>query len=198
MKVNEIFNSIQGEGANTGRPAIFVRFSGCNLNCSFCDTDFKRWVKMSEDEIITKVDLINTYGTDFIIFTGGEPLLQLNRKLCDLLHNQGYTIAVESNGTIEHDLPIDWLTISPKHKFTNAKTVVKWCDEVKLLVDEETDFIDLKYLQDTIDANYYYLQPIDTKNDINNGVNTLKAIQFAKENPRWRISLQTQKILNVQ
>lgn len=153
---------------------------------------------MSEEEIIKKVDLMNTYGTDFIIFTGGEPLLQLNRKLCDLLHNQGYTIAVESNGTIEHDLPIDWLTISPKHKFTNAKTVVKWCDEVKLLVDEETDFIDLKYLQDTIDANYYYLQPIDTKNDINNGVNTLKAIQFAKENPTWRISLQTQKILNVQ
>lgn len=197
MKVNEIFYSIQGEGAHVGRPALFVRFSGCNLNCPFCDTEFQRYTEMSEDDIMRKLELLNFDGCDFVVLTGGEPLLQLNKTLCDLLHENGYYIAVESNGTIEKDLPIDWLTISPKHIFTPAHTKVKKCNEVKLLVDDKTNFFQLQHIQNTIEAEHYFLQPIDTANAINKAVNISKTIQLVKEHPLWRISLQTQKILNV-
>ena len=95
MKVNEIFYSIQGEGANSGTPLIFVRFSGCNLACKFCDTDFRKYVEMSEEDIVAKVG--QYADCKAVIFTGGEPLLQLNEKLCNLLHEKGYWIAVESN-----------------------------------------------------------------------------------------------------
>ena len=194
MKVNEIFYSLQGEGANTGRPAIFVRFSGCNLSCDFCDTDFRKWREMSEKDIVAK---LGQYVCKFVVFTGGEPLLQLNRKLCNLLHDKGYTIAVESNGTIKTDLPIDWLTISPKHPWTKAKTIVGHCSEVKLLADNNTTPEQLKAIVEQIKAEKYYLQPIDTNNKITNEGNIKKTIALIKENPTWMLSLQTHKILSI-
>lgn len=195
MKINEIFYSIQGEGANTGKPAVFVRFSGCNLACAFCDTDFHKSTTMTEEEIVTKVE---SYGCCFVVFTGGEPLLQLNRKLCDLLHEKDYIIAVESNGSIETNLPIDWLTISPKHFFTNAKTIIKRCSEVKMLGSINTTLEQLDALTGQIKAEKYYLQPIDTGNEKTNQENTNKVLSLIKERPEWRISVQLHKILKVQ
>lgn len=198
MRINEIFYSIQGEGANSGTPAIFVRFSGCNLNCNFCDTDFKRYFDVSEEDIARSMDYELYNGCKFVVFTGGEPLLQLNRKLCDLLHEKGFTIAVESNGTIETDLPIDWLTISPKHAFTNAKTKIKRCNEVKLLVDDNTTLEQLDATTEQIKAEKYYLQPIDdSSSKLNTMANTNKAIWLIKDRPQWKISLQLHKILKV-
>lgn len=194
MKVNEIFYSLQGEGANTGRPAIFVRFAGCNLSCDFCDTDFRKWREMSEEDIVAK---LGQYVCKFVVFTGGEPLLQLNRKLCDLLHDKGYTIAVESNGTIKTDLPIDWLTISPKHPFTKAKTIVGCCNEVKLLASTNTTLEQLDEIVGQIKAEKYYLQPIDTNNEITLKANINKIVWLIKEKPIWMLSLQTHKILSI-
>lgn len=194
MKVNEIFYSLQGEGANTGKPAIFVRFAGCNLSCDFCDTDFKKWQEMSEEDIAAKLE---QYVCRFVVFTGGEPLLQLNRKLCNLLHNKGYTIAVESNGTIKTDLPIDWLTISPKHPFTKAKTIVGCCNEVKLLATANTTIEQLDAIEGQIKAEKYYLQPIDTNNKKTNKGNIDKTLELIKKRPTWMLSLQTHKILSI-
>lgn len=196
MKVNEMFYSLQGEGANTGRPAIFVRFAGCNLSCDFCDTYHIDYSEASEEEIVKCVGELSS-RCKFVVFTGGEPLLQLNQKLCDLLHDKGYTIAVESNGTIKTDLPIDWLTISPKHPFTKAKTIVGSCNEVKLLASTDTTLEQLDEIVGQIKAEKYYLQPIDTNNEITNKGNIDKTIALIKERPIWMLSLQTHKILKV-
>ena len=110
-RINEIFYSLQGEGANSGTPAVFVRFAGCNLHCPFCDTDFDTYTEMTAEEIL---DEIGQYPADFVVLTGGEPSLQVDDALVDAMHSRDLVIAVETNGT--HPLPdnIDWVTVSPK------------------------------------------------------------------------------------
>lgn len=192
MKVNEIFYSIQGEGAYTGYPAIFVRFSGCNLKCPFCDTDFKNYTEMDENEIVLEV-MKQSASCKFVVLTGGEPTLQVNSKLLGLLHDKGYYIAMETNGTNEIPAGADWVTCSPKCQFVNnGKLAIKQCNELKLVYTGENEVTDFG-----INADYYYLQPCDTGDKKENGFIVWKLVDFVKQNPRWKIGLQTQKILEV-
>lgn len=193
MRVNEIFYSIQGEGAHAGTPCIFIRLSGCNLKCSFCDTDFKSYEDMTEDEIIEKIQSL-TYRCKNIVLTGGEPTIQDISVLIYKLQRLGYYVAMESNGTNHAPFNIDWLTISPKEPFVGSagKVVQKRCDELKLVFDGKNEPQDFG-----ITADHYYLQPCDMGEPILNSEIINECIKYVKENPKWKISLQTQKILKV-
>ena len=192
MRVNEIFYSIQGEGYYAGHAAVFVRFSGCNLQCPFCDTDFKAYKEMTAKEIL---DAIKDLTTDckFVVLTGGEPTLQVTDELVSLLHDKGFYITMETNGTHAIPVGIDWTTCSPKSLFVDGgKLAIKECNELKLVFDGKivpTDF--------GIKAEHYLLQPCDTGNQEENRQIVGKLVEFVKDNPRWSISLQTHKILNV-
>ena len=133
MKVNEIFYSLQGEGYYSGTPAVFVRLSGCNLRCPFCDTQHESGTVMSEAEV---VEAVKRYPATHVVVTGGEPSLQLTAGLVDALHAAGRYVAVETNGT--HPLPdnVDWITLSPKSAFVaGADVVLTRADEIKVIYD---------------------------------------------------------------
>ena len=194
MKINEIFYSIQGEGMNTGRPAVFVRLAGCNLKCPFCDTDFSKSEEMTVEQIVDEVCKIgNRCG--FVVLTGGEPTLQDCIQLIDDLQRCGFHVAMESNGTRRAPYNVNWLTISPKTLFVDgeaSKIRQLQCDEVKVVFDgvhEPYDF--------GITAKYYYLQPCDTGDPVTNEVIIQQCVEYIKNHPQWKLSLQTQKILNV-
>lgn len=193
MRVNEIFYSIQGEGFYTGKAAVFVRFSGCNLKCPFCDTDFEDYETLSEEEIVDECVKI---GRDchFVVLTGGEPTLQVTTSFVDKLHQNGFIVAMESNGTRKAPFNIDWLTISPKSPFVGerAKLVAQHCQELKVVFDIEHPIIGYP-----IEAKYYYLQPCDTGDPKKNAKILNALVEYIKRNPKWRISLQTQKMLGV-
>ena len=192
MKVNEIFYSVQGEGAYAGTPAIFVRFSGCNLKCPFCDTDFKNYQEMSELYILESIKGLTT-DCKFIVLTGGEPTLQVTDEFLELLHNKGYFVAMETNGTNNVPTGVDWVTCSPKTFFVdNGKLAIKECNELKLVFDGKRQPTDLG-----VKAEFYYLQPCDTGDKEENKRIVANLVKFVKENQRWKISLQTQKFLNV-
>jgi len=176
--VNEIFYSIQGEGFWTGTPAVFLRLSGCNLNCSFCDTPHEdHKVTMSIAEIVSKV---SAYPARIIVITGGEPALQLEGKLIEELHQAGFRVHLETNGTIALRCQVDWLTISPKENW-----VVRVGDELKLVYTGQK----LDLYEDS-DFQHYFLQPVSMKN-------TAEVVTQCLANPKWRISLQTHKLLNI-
>ncbi len=131
--INEIFYSLQGEGRWSGTPMVFVRFSACNLRCPFCDTDFSMGKRMSADEIITEAERIGA-GCGRVVFTGGEPSLQLDRKLVKAFHDKGYFIHIETNGTGKLPEGIDWTTLSPKSDWQKgAETKIDKADELKLV-----------------------------------------------------------------
>ena len=194
MRVNEIFYSIQGEGAMAGTPAIFVRFSGCNLKCPFCDTNHEPYKEMTEEDILYWVA---QYPADWVIFTGGEPTLQLTDELVKRIHTECLkSVAIETNGTRTKGLRhVDWITCSPKAEYVREKAaipVLTIADEVKVVFDGEHHISDFG-----IRANRYYLQPCDTGDKSKNEEIVRRCIEYCKEHPKWRISLQTQKILNV-
>lgn len=197
MKVNEIFYSLQGEGRWAGRGAIFIRFSGCNLKCPFCDTDFSKHTDMTPWEIMQEVTKL---ARDvMVVLTGGEPSLQNEKemaKLCQLLHIENYYIAIETNGTnLLKQENYDWITISPKDKYlgvTKALPLQNNCNELKVVFDGEAP-----YPYEYIEADYRYLQPCDTGNKEKNERIIQDCITYIKNNPLWKLSLQTQKILKV-
>ena len=181
-KINEIFYSLQGEGANAGTPAVFVRFSGCNLRCSFCDTDFNEYTEMTAEEIL---DRIGQYPSNFVVLTGGEPSLQTDDALLEALHEQDYVIAIETNGTRELPFGIDWVTVSPKE---GSKVVLQEADEVKVVYTGQ-DVV--QYLD--INAECYYLQPCWKDGHDNRE----EVIAYCLEHPEWSLSVQLHKILNI-
>lgn len=193
MRVNEIFYSLQGEGYWTGTPAVFIRFSGCNLKCPFCDTNHQPYVEMTEEEIM---DEVNKYPADLVVITGGEPCLQLNNKMIDLLHNAEKMVAVETNGTKELPKWVDWVTVSPKEPYVGkaGKVILTSADEVKIVFDDKTKHEDPTY---GVRADWYFVQPCDTGDKERNKAIMQQCVEFIKKNPKWRLSLQTQKILNV-
>ncbi len=186
-RVNEIFYSLQGEGAHTGRPAAFVRFSGCNLRCPFCDTDFHSFTTMSGDEILRQ---LLDYPTRYVVLTGGEPALQVDDDLVNLLHQAGYTIAIETNGT--HPLPdgIDWVTVSPKEEST---VVLTHADELKVVYIGQK----VEHYTQTIDAPQHFLQPCSQERDGVLTDNREEVVDYCLQHPHWRLSLQMHKILNI-
>jgi len=209
-KVKEIYYTLQGEGFHTGRPAVFCRFSGCNLwsgreedrakaICTFCDTDFwgtdglnggsydalslvqscaRLWPK--EDNILK--------GKPFVVCTGGEPALQLDQTLVNEFHNQGFELAIETNGTIELPSNIDWVCVSPK---SNSTLLVDKGDELKLVFPQDgqhpREFESLEF-------DHFYLQPLHNEQIEEH---TKLTISFCKDNPLWNMCIQTHKILDI-
>lgn len=192
MRINEIFYSLQGEGFFTGVPSIFIRFAGCNLKCPFCDTQHEPYEEMNTQDMLEK---IKDYPVHHIVFTGGEPSLQLTVDICRQLKAAGYDIQVETNGT--HELPsgcIDWVTCSPKDAYCkNAEVRLGHIDEVKVVFDGSVD-VD-RYL--AIDARCYSLQPCDTGDEMRNKEITRKCVEYILAHPKWRLSLQTHKLLKI-
>ena len=186
MKINEIFYSIQGEGYFTGKPVIFIRFAGCNLKCSFCDTNHICKQELNEDSIIK---IIKKYKSKHIVLTGGEPSLQLDinkqgySEFVRILRDKGYYVQIETNGTIKLPNNIDWITVSPKEKW-----IIKKGNELKVVYQGQ----DLKQYENT-DFDYYYLQPCE----INGDYNFEDTIKTVKDNPEWKLSIQTQKLLKI-
>lgn len=185
-RINDIFYSLQGEGHNTGRAAVFVRFSGCNLRCPFCDTDFDEARDMTDSQL---VEALAAFPTRFVVLTGGEPSLQVDDALVDLLHSHGYEVAMETNGTRPVPKGVDWVTVSPKPGVTGWRPGITDCDELKCIFDGTTPVSD-----HGITARHYYLQPCDVGDPQRNRHITQCCIDYIKVHPRWRLSLQTHKL----
>ena len=192
-KVNEIFYSLQGEGVHAGEAAVFLRFSGCNLHCPFCDTKHESGTDMSEAAI---VGAVRQWPARMVVVTGGEPSLQLTASLVDALHAAGRYVAVETNGTRPLPPNVDWVTLSPKEPFVGpaAKPVLHEVDELKVLYDGEHD----PCKPDGLTVRHALcLQPMDTGDSARNATITAAAVEYVKRHPEWRLSLQIHKILNI-
>jgi len=203
--VKELFYSVQGEGANSGRPAVFCRFAGCNLwsgreedrataVCQFCDTEFAgtdgtHGGRYSAEELASAIErLCSGEQERFVVVTGGEPLLQLDEELIAALHARGFEIAVETNGTVDAPDGIDWLCVSPK---AHAELRVRSGSELKLVypqpgVDPEV-FTSLSF-------DHFFLQPMD---GAAREENTRRALDYCLSHPWWRLSIQTHKYLGI-
>ena len=182
-RINEIFYSLQGEGYFTGCPSVFIRFSGCNLHCSFCDTDFASYTEMTASEILSAVQALTPDQRVHIVLTGGEPTLQLDESLLDTLHETGKMICLETNGTKNPPHGIDWLTCSPKQDTTIS---VPYCDELKVVFTKP----EVELWHTLIPSTHCYLQPCSQQN-------TAEVVAYIKEHPWWRLSLQTHKYINI-
>ncbi|MBR7043397.1 MAG: radical SAM protein [Prevotella sp.] len=194
MRVNEIFHSLQGEGYNSGTPAVFIRFSGCNLQCPFCDTQHESGTEMTEQEIVEAVKHLAPCSL-LVVITGGEPALQLTASLVDALHEIGKRVAVETNGTLPLPPNVDWITLSPKNAWLGdeAVPVLTCADELKVLYDGSHD----PSAFDSIAATHRFLQPMDTGNANRNATLMRQAADYCLQHPQWRLSLQIHKILNI-
>lgn len=188
-KVNDIFYSLQGEGRNTGRAAVFIRFAGCNLRCPFCDTQFDDYREMSLADIL---QVIRSYNARFIVLTGGEPTLQVDELFVDVLHQNGYEVAMETNGTRQAPKNIDWLTVSPK----GNTSVIRQCQELKVVFEADTPEVHqhIERLGLQIKADCYYLQPCDVGDTLLTQQITDACIDYIKHHPKWILSLQTHKL----
>ncbi len=187
-KVNEIFYSLQGEGWHTGTPAVFVRLSGCNMQCSFCDTKHQSGRQMASEEIVAN---IAEYPARTVIITGGEPTLQLDAELTNVLHKAGYNIHLETNGTLplQEGVSVDWVTCSPKE---GGALQIQRIDELKVVFWGQ----DLSAMQGIL-TKERSLQPLDTGNADRNKEILQQTIDYILKHPVWKLSLQTHKILNV-
>lgn len=193
-KINEIFHSLQGEGYRTGTPAVFVRFSGCNLRCAFCDTKHQEGRSMSLEEIIAE---INQYpNSPLVVLTGGEPSLFIDEAFVeDLMRQTGKLIAIETNGTRSLPKNIDWVTLSPKTGFPGGDLepcVLKTCDELKVVYLGQ----DLGQYN-AIQAHHRFLQPCFSKDQARCQANMKACVDAVMRNPNWRLSLQIHRILNI-
>lgn len=231
-RVKEIFYTLQGEGAQAGRPSVFCRFSKCNLwngredsragsICDFCDTDFvgtdgQLGGQYTATELAQQIATLwpgasgNKVGKPYVVCTGGEPLLQLDEPLIAALHQQGFEVAVETNGTLPAPAGIDWICLSPKGK---SEIDLIRCDELKL-VYPQPDAMPERF--DYIEAEHRYLQPMADYQPVvlasDKGLdaqlagakeglsktNTQKAVDFCLKHPEWKLSLQTHKMLSIE
>ncbi len=193
IRVNEIFHSLQGEGYHSGTAAVFLRLSGCNLRCPFCDTNHTEGTEMTEDEA---AEASAQWPTPLVVVTGGEPALQFNDALVDALHQRGKRIAVETNGTMPLPDGVDWITLSPKDLFLGpeARPVLTVADELKVVFDGI--HLPPDYSHITI-RHGRFLQPCDTGDPERNHSITAATVEYIKEHPEWRLSLQIHKILNI-
>ena len=193
-KINEIFYSLQGEGFHAGTPAVFVRFSGCNLRCTFCDTQHQAGKMMSSHEIL---DEVNNYPlAPLIVLTGGEPSLFIDEAFVEELKQKtGKTIAIETNGTRTLPNNLDWVTFSPKSAFEGGDLepcVLKHCDELKVVYLGQ----DLAQY-DGIEAKHRFLQPCFCEDETERQANMKACVEAVLQNPDWRLSLQIHRILNI-
>ena len=205
--VKEIFYTLQGEGANAGTPAVFCRFAGCNLwtgreddrakaVCQFCDTDFvgtdgQGGGKFESASALANACVAALGGAStpgLLVMTGGEPMLQVDQPLLDALHDAGFAIAIETNGTLPVPDDIDWVCVSPK---AGAELKQTRGDELKL-VYPQTALLPASVRD--LDFDHYFLQPMDGPAQAGN---TAAAVDYCKSNPPWRLSVQTHKVLGI-
>ena len=207
FQVKEIYYTLQGEGARTGRPAVFCRFTGCNLwtgrekdrekaVCNFCDTDFVGVDGPGGGKFNDSKELLaaisNCWPKDleqkYVVLTGGEPALQINQDFIGGLHNIGFEVAIETNGTLPIPSNIDWVTVSPK---SNSVLKGESGDELKLVFPQEG--VDPRKFQNLPFKNFF-LQPLDGEERT---INTQKTLQYCLENPLWNLSLQSHKYIGI-
>ena len=205
--IKEIFYTLQGEGAHAGRPAVFCRFSGCNLwtgreqdrasaVCQFCDTDFVGTDGEGGGKFATPAALAAAIeaqwpagrGHKYVVFTGGEPLLQLDAPLIEAMHAQGFTIAIETNGSLPVPAGVDWVCVSPK---MGSTLVVTRGNELKVVIPQKDQ--DLAAYEG-LDFDHFFVQPMDGPLA---AFNATLAVETCKRNPKWNLSLQTHKLLNI-
>ena len=213
--VKELFPTLQGEGAHTGRAAVFCRFAGCNLwsgreedrataVCKFCDTDFVGSDGDGGGKFETAQDLANAVESSwrstsagpqqrYVVFTGGEPLLQLDEQLIEKLHQKGFEVAIETNGTIKVPRGVDWVCVSPK---AGSDLIVLQANELKLVIPQEGQDSLEKLLArfEKMDYRNRFLQPMD---GTNLKINTELAISLCQKRPLWRLSLQSHKLIGI-
>lgn len=206
-QVKEIFLTLQGEGTNAGRAAVFCRFAGCNLwsgreadrseaICQFCDTDFVGTDGSGGGKFATAASLAKAVASHwnggardrFVVLTGGEPMLQVDAALIDALHGEGFKVAIETNGTIPVPREIDWICVSPK---AGADLVQLAGDELKLVYPQSAL---LPEALAGMDFRYLYLQPMDGPDAAKN---TELAVAYCRTHPQWRLSLQTHKLIGI-
>lgn len=199
-RVNEIFYSLQGEGYWTGTPMVFVRLSGCNLQCPFCDTQHHSFTELSTDEILSAV---RSRGGSCrrICLTGGEPSLQLDETLLSAFHTAGYAVHMETNGTRPLPAGVDWVTLSPKVDVPgligNGRVVLEKADELKLVYDGTLADDSLRFWAG-FPATWHFLQPCDTGKPERNLALLQETIHYIQSHPaQWRLSLQTHKFLGI-
>lgn len=206
--IKEIFYTLQGEGAHAGRPAVFCRFSGCNLwsgresdrataTCTFCDTDFvgtdgefgaKYADSMQLAGIIDSLWPTAYTASKYVVFTGGEPLLQLDAALLGSMHARGFEIAIETNGTLTVPEGVDWICVSPK---TGSALRVRSGNELKVVIPQPGQALEA---YESLAFDHFFVQPMDGPALEQN---TRLAIDFCKRNPKWKLSLQTHKLLQI-
>ncbi len=201
--VKEIFGpTVQGEGAHSGRPCVFLRFAVCNLACSWCDTDFAQEgaAKLASEEIVRRLQAVDLAHTGLVVVTGGEPALQWDHGLAEALSSAGFRVHMESNGTRELAAPVDWLTVSPKPQFHEggrfrlARATSRSADECKVVVDDTVDEYRLDQLARDYPCEHRFLQPCDGDDRDRHLQRTLKLIQ---QRPQWRLSLQLHKLVGL-
>ena len=206
MRVNETFLSLQGEGYFTGTPAFFLRLSGCNLQCPFCDTQHQTFTEMTEEEIVGEAC---RHKPRHIVITGGEPALQLTQSLVNKLHEAGFFIQVETNGTLPLPEGIDWVTVSPKTASpvpsqggVNAPSLWERAGvrphELKVLF--KGDGTDPEAFVSPLlgrGLGRLFLQPLDTGNEEQNRIILRETIAYIMQHPQWSLSLQTHKMLGI-
>ncbi|OEZ63767.1 7-carboxy-7-deazaguanine synthase [Duganella sp. HH105] len=206
--IKEIFYTLQGEGAHAGRPAVFCRFSGCNLwtgreidrasaVCQFCDTDFVGTDGEGGGKFKTAQELAATIdalwpasyaASKYVVFTGGEPLLQLDAALIAAMHAVGFTIAIETNGTLPVPEGVDWICVSPK---MGSQLVVSKGSEIKVVIPQAGQDLGA---YEHLDFEHFFVQAMDGPLA---EFNTKLAIETCKRNPKWKLSLQTHKLLQI-
>ena len=206
--VKEIFYTLQGEGANAGTPAVFCRFAGCNLwsgreedrataICKFCDTDFlgtngEGGGKFDSANALASAILAKWASTDkshrFVVFTGGEPGLQLDQSLVDAVHAHNFRIAIETNGTMKLPTGLDWICVSPK---AGTELAMRDGDELKLVYPQAGAS---PTMYEKLQFKHFFLSPMDGPE---RKENTALAIQYCQGHPQWRLSLQTHKIIGI-
>ena len=204
-KVHEIFYTLQGEGAHSGIPAVFVRFSGCNLRCPWCDTEFEGYREMTAEQIVSEIQ--NLYDIPNVrrkmcILTGGEPTLQADKQLIDAIHAAGFYIGIETNGTRPMPDGIDWITCSPKE---GTKLALKQVNEVKVVF---TGTYDPEVWRTQLKAEHWLLQPLrytgewlmmsgvdEWEDDANDNLD--ETVRYILAHPFWRLSVQLHKIVGL-
>ena len=188
--VNEIFYSLQGEGGRVGKPSIFIRLSKCNLRCSFCDTEFDSGEEMTLDEILIE---IAEFGCKWIIWTGGEPTLQLTDEIVSFFKKRGFLQAIETNGTRKLPEGIDYITCSPKQQFEKVRALIPHAHELRFPIQKDDAIPDLSVLPT---ADNFYLSPIFDADQANKE-NIDYCVQLIKENPQWSLSVQLHKLIQI-
>ena len=192
LKINEIFYSLQGEGGRQGEASIFIRLSGCNLHCDFCDTEFESGEWMESGKILSE---IKKFSCEWIIWTGGEPSLQLTDEVLSFFKKEGYKQAIESNGYFPFSPLLDYTVCSPKGNFLYAKIKNEKVNEIRVPVRAGEQF---PAISEFPKADFYFLSPVFEADEKMTAANIAFCVEEIKKNPAWRLSLQIHKLIGIE